>query len=128
MGGDDLTKALSELYSIDFKNAEDLKLNPGDKTAEVCEKTRGILQNIIDEIRLSFSYYENQSGRTIEEVYLTGGSAKVLNFCDMLGENLGTEMIMWDPTSFVEMDPSIDAQLFNSIKNQLGVSIGLALR
>ncbi|MEA3305398.1 MAG: type IV pilus assembly protein PilM [Candidatus Omnitrophota bacterium] len=128
LGGDNITKALSELYSIDFEKAESLKLNPGNKTTEICEKIRSIFQNIIDEIQLSFSYYENQSGRAVEKVYVTGGGAKALNFCALLGENLSAGMTVWDPANFMELNSSIDTQLFNSIKNQLGVSIGLALR
>lgn len=128
LGGDNITKVLSDALSVDLKSAEDIKVNPADKGPEVIEKIESILHNIIDEIRLSFSYYENQSGKSIERVYLTGGSSRITNFDNMLKENLGIEVVSWDPTEGMELDPSIDGQLVASIKDRLGVAIGLALR
>jgi len=128
LGGSDITKVLSDALSVDLNSAENIKLNPADKMSEVSKIIDPVLNNIIDEIRLSFSYYENQSGKSIEKVYLTGGSSVVINFCNMLKENLGIEVLSWDPTEDMEFDPSIDARLITSIKNQLGVAIGLALR
>ena len=59
---------------------------------------------------------------------MTGGSVKTLDLCDTLGESLGSEVVTWNPTAFLKTDPSVDTELFNSIQNQLGVAIGLALR
>jgi len=128
VGGDDLTKSLMESPSLSYKDAEDLKINPKDKTAEVTEKTKAVLRTIVDEIRLSFSYYENQSGRNIEKVYLSGGAAKSNNICQIMKENLDIEAVLWDPTAFMIPDPSADNQLVNSLKYQMGTAIGLALR
>ena len=46
----------------------------------------------------------------------------------MLKESLGVEIVLWDPTEGMELDPSADNQSFDSIKDQFGVAIGLALR
>jgi type IV pilus assembly protein PilM len=127
LGGSDITKVLSDALSMDLNSAENIKINPG-KTSEVSAIINPVLNNIIDEIRLSFSYYENQSGKSIEKVYLAGGSSKVINFREMFNENLGIEIVPWDPTEGMELDPTIDAQLITSIKDQLGVAVGLALR
>jgi type IV pilus assembly protein PilM len=128
LGGNDVTKVLSDALSVDLKKAEDIKVNPADKTPEVSEKIEPVLHNIIDEIRLSFSYYENQSGKSIQKVYLTGGSAKIINFYGMLKDNLGVDIVPWDPAEGMELDPAVDNKLVDSIKDQLGVAIGLALR
>ena len=128
MGGEDLTKILSEALSTDLKSAEDIKINPADKGDLVREKIEPVLRNMIDETRLSFSYYENQSGKAIGRVYLTGGGSGITNFPSMLKENLGIDVVLWDPTEFIEIDASVDTQLLDSIKDQLGVAIGLALR
>ena len=128
LGGADITKVLSGALSVDLQSAEDIKLNPGDKAALVNEKIEPILHNIIDEIRLSFSYYENQSGKSIQKVHLTGGSSRAAGLDTMLKENLGIEVVLWDPTEGMAANPSVDQQLVASIKDQLGVAIGLALR
>jgi type IV pilus assembly protein PilM len=127
IGGDDITKSLSEVMSIDLKSAEEMKVKPGDKAAEVSEKIEPVLRNMIDETRLSFSYYENQSGKNIGKVYLTGGSARIANFCTMYKDNLGIDTELWDPTARMEVDQAISSQVAG-MKDQLGVAIGLALR
>ncbi|MDD5680619.1 MAG: type IV pilus assembly protein PilM [Candidatus Omnitrophica bacterium] len=128
IGGDDLTKSIMESMSLNLKDAEELKINPKDKTAEVAEKTKAMLRAIVDEIRLSFSYYENQSGRNIEKVYLGGGVSKSNNICEIMKENLDVEIALWDPTAAIALEPSADSQLVNSLKYQMGTAIGLALR
>ncbi len=128
LGGDDITKVISEVLSVDFKNAEDIKINPADRASEVREKIEPILCNMVDETRLSFSYYENQSGKSIRKVYLAGGGARIANFCNMFKENLGIDVVSWNPTESMEIEASVDTQLVGSIKDRLGVAIGLALR
>lgn len=128
LGGNDITKVLSDARSVDLNSAEDMKVNPSLKASLVNEAIKPILHNIIDEIRLSFSYYENQSGKSIEEVFLTGGSSKVSNFYNMLKENLGVAVVPWNITEHMELAASVDNQLVDSIKDQLGVAIGLAAR
>ncbi len=128
IGGDELTKSLAESFSLNMKDAEELKINPKDKTAEVAEKTKTVLHTIVDEIHLSFSYYENQSGRNIEKVYLSGGAATSANICGLMKENLDMDAALWDPTGFMIPDSLVDSRLLNSIKYQMGTAIGLALR
>ena len=127
-GGNDITKALSDALSMDLKSAEGLKIKPGDRAVEVNEKIGSILHNIIDEMHLSFSYYENQSGKTVSGIHLTGGGSRVKNFDNLLKENLGIDVVPWNPTEGMELDASVDKQSVDSIKDQLGVAIGLALR
>lgn len=128
IGGDELTKALAESFSLSPKDAEELKINPKDKAAEVAEKTKTILHAIADEIRLSFSYYENQSGRNIEKVYLGGGMTASPNICELMKENLDMDAALWDPAGFMIPGSSVDSGLLNLIKYQMGTAIGLALR
>jgi len=128
LGGNDLTKVLSDVMSLESTAAEELKLNKGERSAEIDEKIHAALHNIIDEVRLSFSYYENRSGKAIEKAFLTGGGARVREIVELLKENLGIEAEQWDPTAGMEIDPSVDAELLSLIKDQLGVAIGLALR
>lgn len=128
IGGNDITKVLADARSIDFKSAESIKVKPSDKASEISENISPVLHNIIDEIRPSFSYYENLSGKSIERVYLTGGSSRIINFHNMLKEDLEMEIEQWDPLERIELHPSIDKRLADSIKDQLGVAVGLALR
>ncbi len=128
IGGDDLTKSLADSLSLGLKEAEDLKIKPGERSAEVDEHTKAALRTLGDEIRLSFSYYENQSGHNIEKVYLSGGAAKSHNICDMLREHLDMDVELWGVIASMEIDPSINKELADSVMYQMGTAIGLALR
>lgn len=128
IGGDDFTKALSDSMSLGQKEAEELKINPGEKSQEVNDGMKAALHNVADEIRLSFSYYENQSGRNIARVYLSGGMAKSMKIRDMLYERLDVDVELWDPAASFAIEPSISRDLVDSVKYEMGTAIGLALR
>lgn len=128
IGGDEITKLLAESFSLSAKDAEELKINPKDKAAEVAEKVKTILNAIIDEIHLSFSYYENQSGRNIEKVYLGGGVAASANVCELMKENLDIDAVLWDPAGSMASGSLTDGKLLDSMRYQMGTAIGLALR
>ncbi|MFH0839945.1 MAG: type IV pilus assembly protein PilM [Candidatus Omnitrophota bacterium] len=128
VGGDELTKALSDSLSLGQKEAEELKINPGERAQEVSECVKTVLYTIADEIRLSFSYYENQSGRNIGKIYLAGGTAKSMNIGDMLHERLDVDTELWEPIASMAMESSIKAELADSLKYQMSTAIGLALR
>lgn len=128
MGGGDITKVLAEAMSLEYKAAEETKLNPGDKAALVAEKIQPVLRNILDEIKLSFSYYENQSGKNVEKARITGGCARISGIYPMFKEGLGLELKPWDPLEGVEVDAAVDAGLVKTVKDQMGVAVGLALR
>lgn len=128
VGGNDLTKALSDSLSLDPKEAEELKVNPGEKAHEAGEGIKAALYTIADEIRLSFSYYENQSGRSIARLYLDGGAAKGANICNTLHERLDVDVELWDPLASMAIEPSTGKELADSVKYQMSAAIGLALR
>ncbi|MBU4375894.1 MAG: type IV pilus assembly protein PilM [Candidatus Omnitrophica bacterium] len=128
IGGNDLTKALSDSLSLGQKEAEELKVNPGERAREVSECVKTVLYTIADEIRLSFSYYENQSGRNIGRIYLSGGTAKGMNIGDILHERLDVDVELWEPSVSMAMESPIKKELADSLKYQMSTAIGLALR
>jgi len=128
IGGSDITKAMCESMSLNYADAEKIKLDPSDKASEVREKIEPVLRTMADEARLSFSYYENQSGKSIEKIYLGGGGARTISLRALFKENFGIDVIPWNPAEFIHTHSSIDAKVINSIKDLLGVAIGLALR
>jgi type IV pilus assembly protein PilM len=128
-GGNDFTSAISKMLGLDEKAAEDLKISPGERAADVVGCSKPVLNNILDEVKLSFSYYENQTGKSIDEIYVSGGGAKIAGLADAFLENFGSKPSMWDPMCFAEIGvsgPEKDA-LTNS-SGSFGVAMGLALR
>lgn len=127
IGGNDMTAAIARRLGIGQQAAEDLKVAPKDKAAEAIEAVRPVLTAILDEVKLSFGYHENQTGRGIDEIYVSGGSADTAGLADVFEDALGSKPRRWDPFSFLNM-PDIDSAALGSLKSVFGVAVGLAMR
>jgi type IV pilus assembly protein PilM len=123
-----MTKAISESMSIDVSKAYEIKHDDEKAQENVFEAMKPVLFELVSEIRLSFSYYENQFGRSVDGVFITGGSAKFAKLETFLTENLGLETKRWDPLANIKVSEKIDGKELDILKNQVAVSIGLALR
>jgi type IV pilus assembly protein PilM len=127
-GGIDITSRIKELLGLSMDEAEALKRIPGERKTEITNAIMPALEKFISEIRMSLDYFETQFGRSIEKIYISGGTAHLFNMPDFLKENLGIEAILWDPFDGIEiLDESIDKNLVNS-PAQFAVARGLALR
>lgn len=127
LGGRDLTKAVAEKLNIQLADAENIKCNPQDREEEIFSIVTPALNNLLGEVSLSFNYYEDQLERGIDRVYLSGGSAKLSGLDKFLTNNLGMEVVMWDPTTQLQINPGLNIERLKSCLPMLAVSIGLAL-
>ena len=127
VGGKDLTKMIAEKLNMDLADAENLKCNPKEREEEIFSIITPALNNILGEISLSFSYYEDQLERGINKVFLSGGSSKLKKLTKFLSSNLGMEVVLWDPTVNLEINPALNQERLKSCLPMLAVSIGIAL-
>lgn len=128
-GGNDFNLAISKALNIDPASAEEVKLSPKDNLAALIACTKAAITTMLDELRLSFSYYENQCGRNVDEIYLSGGSSALAGLEDHLEEALGIRPKIWDPFQFLNKDSlAADINILDNVKNYFAVSVGLALR
>lgn len=129
LGGDDITRAIGTKLNLGYQDADSMKLKLSlDKEAELFEIMKGVLNNLTDEIKLSFGYYENQFGKDIDEVYLSGGTIKLVGLKDFFAKSFGFEFKLWDPVQFLKISDTIDKNKLDLLKSELGVAIGLAIR
>lgn len=126
-GGKELTKLISEKLNIDLEDAENIKSDPGDRGEEILSIITPALNNLLGEISLSFSYYEDQLERGIDKVFLSGGSAKLKNLDRFLSSNLGMEVVTWSPTARLKLNPELSLERIKACLPMLNVCIGLAL-
>lgn len=125
IGSEDFNTAISKIMGgIDAKAAEELKLSPGEKLHTVSGGIRSVVSNLFDEVKLSFSYHENQSGKGIDEVYVSGGGSYLIGMEGMFQEFFGPKPIFWNAVKFLGADAAIP----NNAKNYFAVAAGLALR
>ena len=130
VGGNDFTSAISKRLGLDQIAAEELKLHPQkEKEEDVTDCVKGIFNDLLDEVKLSFGYYENQAGKGVDEIYVSGGTSGIVGLEQMLEEALGSKPLFWDPLGFMDVSScGIDPDALKKMKNYFSVAAGLVLR
>jgi type IV pilus assembly protein PilM len=129
IAGNNFTQRISDMLGIDFKSAENLKLNPDkEKLPQVSSALEPVLTNLATEIRTSFDYYESQNASSVVKIFLSGAGSKFSGLKDMLANLLDIEVEYWDPLKKINIAKNLDAARLKASADQLGVAVGLALR
>ena len=99
------------------------------KIKDIAASVKGAMANLLDELRLSFSYYENQCGKSVDEIYVSGGSAGMPGLGEAFRGAFGAEPHSWDPLQFLDKGPGgADKAVAEGMKGSFAVAAGLALR
>jgi type IV pilus assembly protein PilM len=129
IAGNNFTQKIADIFGVDFKAAEDLKLNPtADKSNKISAVLDAVLTNLAGEIRTSFDYYESQSASSVAKIFLSGGGSKFIGLKDALANLLGIEVEVWDPLKQINLPDKADLNKVKELSPQLAVAVGLALR
>lgn len=129
VGSNDFDACVSKAFGLDIKKAEELKRAPEGKEKEIVQCTAKAFNELVDEMRLPFSYYENQFGRGVDDIILCGGGSSIPGIEDMLLEAFGVKPVFFDPFKFLDITGEhIDKALLEKSKNSFAVAVGLALR
>lgn len=125
LGGRDVDAALVKQLNLSAEAAAAIKIDPKDRLGEVVAAVKPAVVNLLDELRLSFSYYENQSGRDINMIYLSGGGAGLFGLAEHIEETFTLKPLSWDPFHFLETG-AVSAP--EAVRRSYAVAVGLALR
>jgi type IV pilus assembly protein PilM len=129
LAGNDFTEAISRRLSIDVGEAEKLKMNPQGKEDTIEESILPTLDDLGNEIHLSFDYYENQYDREVDEVFISGGSSRIPGLKASFERVFDRRIHFWDPTENLEVrGDRVDVQDMKDHGSQLAVAVGLASR
>jgi len=128
VGGITISQAIANSLNIDFKRAEQFKRDIGMAgSSKIPRVIEGILKPVVDEMRYSLRLYQDQSGKTIEQIILSGGSAYLPNLADYFSKILNMRVIIGNPWSRIsfaeELKPALD-----EVAPRFAVAVGLALR
>jgi len=128
-GGANFTKKLMDIFELDFKAAEELKMNPDPERADkVKAGVESVLTNLAAEIRTSFDYYESQNSSNVVKIFLSGGGSKISGLSESLAISLDIPVEPWDAFKQIKIPDAIDTQKLNDFSGQFNVAAGLALR
>ena len=129
LGGNDLTEAVARHLAIDTAEAEELKRNPQGRELELEEALLPSLDDLANEIHLSFDYFENQFDREVGDVYLSGGCVRTPGLEAVMERVFDRRVHLWDPTENLELKGDrIDPEELREHASQLPIAVGLGAR
>ncbi|MDA2936544.1 type IV pilus assembly protein PilM [Patescibacteria group bacterium AH-259-L05] len=128
VGGITISRAIANALRIDFSRAEQFKRDIGmSGSSKIPTIISSILKPVIDEMQYSLKLYQDQSGKTIEQVILSGGSAYLPNLPEHFSKVLNVRVVIGDPWVRVaypqELKPALE-----EVAPRFAVAVGLALR
>lgn len=126
-GGDAITKKIGSALGIDFEKAEKIKLSPN-APQEVQAVIEASLLDLVNELRLSFDYYESQTGKTAGRVYLSGGGACLSGIDRFLHKSMNIPFETWNSFIGLKLDGKLEQNLPQINAPYFAVALGLSLR
>ncbi len=129
IGGNDLTNAINRRLGVEPFEAEFLKRDPQDRASEVEEAVQPLLEDLANEVNLSFDYFENQMDSEVTDVYLSGGTAMMQGLDEILERIFERRTRVWNPIEGLKVkSDNVDIDSLNRCAPQLAVAVGLAAR
>ncbi len=128
-GVSDFRSSVLKKCGVDLEQCDGLKGVPSEKSAEVAIAAKSALTSLVDDIKLSFGYHENQSGHGIDQIFISGGGSSYVELDGAFYTAFGIKPEMWNPVEFLDIDPSvINVDEIAKINSSLAVAAGLSLR
>ncbi len=129
IAGNSCTQKLADYLGIEFKVAENFKINELKNNPENSGKViEAIITSLANEARISFDYFESQGAATVSKIYLSGGGSRLFSLKDTLAGLLGIDVDYWDPLERLSVPETLKGQKNELASSQLAVAVGLALR
>ena len=127
IGGHDLTNAIARRVGVEPSQAEELKRDPGEQLAVVQEAIAQTLEDLGNEVNLSFDFFENQFDGEVQEVWLTGGTALLPVLEESFEKIFEKRTKTWNPIEGLKVRAdNVDVEALNQLSPQLAVAVGLA--
>ena len=115
--------------SLEMKEAEALKRNPGGELEKVQDCISSVVEDICHDINISIDYFENQYDKKVEEVYITGGASGTIGLQETLERTVQKPVQKWNPLQFLELElPRDSQQELEDNPAQAAIALGLASR
>ena len=128
VGGITISRAIANSLNIDFRRAEQFKRDIGmGGSSKIPRVIEGILKPVIDEMHYSLKLYQDQLGKRVEQVILSGGSSYLPNLGEYFSKILNIRVVVGNPWARIaypeDLKPALD-----EVAPRFAVAVGLALR
>jgi type IV pilus assembly protein PilM len=132
VGGRDITDALVRDLGVEIEVAERLKAGgtvDGIDPEQVAVAMGPAADTLIDEIHHALSFFWTAAtDETINEVYLSGGAARMPELGERLSQRIEVPVVVADPLARVAISPALEAAGFRQHTAEFAVAMGLAAR
>ncbi|MBU1083801.1 MAG: type IV pilus assembly protein PilM [Candidatus Omnitrophota bacterium] len=129
IGGKNITDLISRELSVSEDEAEKAKSVPDESLGDDVRAIQiQVIKEIVNELHLSFGYFENRYNKRVSKIYCSGGAVSQKDKIALIGKELGMDIKGWDPIGRIKLDETIPEEEILSVSPQLAVAIGLALR
>lgn len=126
--GNDFTEQLSKKMSLDTQKAEELKRNPGNQVNRIIDITSHLVDDLCQEIHLSFDLFENQFDRKVDSIYLSGGGSLLPGLETNFERTFNLKLTRLDPLKVLTTMPGVPVQEMRARSAYLAIAAGLASR
>lgn len=132
-GGNQYTDAIQKQLSLSFEQAEELK--KGEKTGdyslqEVLPILRSVSDDLAQELQKTFDFFiATTSTEKIDQLFIAGGSSRVVNLDTQLKERFGMPVEIMNPFRQIDIaGSSVSSEWLTDNAPSLAVAVGLAVR
>ncbi|MFA5954851.1 MAG: type IV pilus assembly protein PilM [Patescibacteria group bacterium] len=129
VGGRNITVALSQALGLSLIDAEQVKRDIGlvDENGNVPEVLEKLVRPLIEEVRYTIQQFQQRTGRSVEKLILSGGSAMLGGLSEYIEQSLHVRTYVGDPWSRVRYPVELGG-LLQASASRYGIALGLALR
>ena len=130
IAGQQFTEALQHELGLSFADAEAEKLAyQGGRDGRAAPVLQSVMETMQVEFRKTFDFFRAGGGRAVEEIYLSGGCARLPGIADMLHDEFSVPVEVLNPFQRIAVSDRNDAAN-GVVANgpRLAVAVGLALR
>lgn len=131
VGGNDFTSAIGRYFNLETLEAENFKRKPEteEDIEKICKAIAPVLDELMNEVKLSIDFFEQQSDSPVDQICISGGGALTSYLEGAIERALERKCKSWNPFEGFEIDPErVNAEELAQAAPSLAVSVGLACR
>lgn len=131
VAGFSFTKAISQNLGLDLNQAEQFKRKFGlvqeKLEGEIFKTLKPLLSGIVDELKRSMKFYQEQFGFNVEKVIISGGSARLIELPSYLSSILELDVQVGTPWQDISYPAAVQQNIFDTFA-EYSTAVGLAKR
>ncbi|MEP7132703.1 MAG: pilus assembly protein PilM, partial [Acidobacteriota bacterium] len=132
-GGNQYTDAIQKQLSLAFEQAEALKKGEtsGEHTvSDIIPILRSVSEDLAQELQKTFDFFiATTSTEKIDQLFIAGGSSRVVNLDTQLKERFGIPVEVMNPFRQIDIaGSSVSPEWLTENAPSLAVAVGLAVR